>query len=786
MSKSALYRHPADCNPLDTEKVPAERLETAFPVRSAPQGNWPWVRLLLYYGGAVFLSFAWMMFRFPGFHTTPPGMMLIVLIGFTFFMAVVGRFESANARLILSWPLVVTMPHVVRWLIMQSSLNPGQMAFAYVLLLIGSFIYAGDAVRRHWVGLCTAGMTPKEVAREFRRKGKLPAGLKPRSGGFKAAVYSFLSYDPAGCKAKGVYRSQHGRTLRHMLLVAPTMLVEAVILQALVSNANSMQLDEAAIFLGCAVFLPALMMLFVCWVFLWDVADKGYALLKTQFTPHHWPKFVHDLQGSANRVEKESLYLARVAADGSPVLVPNSVLLNHAWIQGATGGGKTTMLAQILEQLIEQAITPVLIDNKGTSHELLWSAYAAVDRVKQSQGRDVPVYPITSTDGLPSYVLDIHDQPFWRDRSAREKASSILGMCGLNYPSVYGQDWFRDTAWAAIHHTAGKYPNIRSFYELGQRLDEELRYAKDWELSRRVKEAADHPKLMLDRVGLVDSVNFRPSFSQDVLKHAVNLESLFQTPSVLYCALPSEQDPVANPEIARMIQAAIFSTAAHLKQRPVKVIILNDEFQRMASRSVDLVIQQARSSGVGLVFANQTVTDLQLQDCDLASTLAGNTALRMWLKTPDSKGRELLVKKGGQYIEYMISRSRSVGGKSDVTTTSVCEHIVDRVSSGLIDQVDSSNQFFLDLTQNAGYAAYGSQMFVAEMSFHITQQEHAQRSQTGRWVSQQPGMIINGQHNIPPGPSPQSLTGPKPSSPSPGSVPLGPSSKPTLGRRRSA
>ena len=90
---------------------------------------------------------------------------------------------------------------------------------------------------------------------------------------------------------------------------------------------------------------------------------------------------------------------------------------------------------------------------------------------------------------------------------------------------------------------------------------------------------------------------------------------------------------------------------------------------------------------------------------------------------------------------------------------------MDRVSTALIDSVNSNmGQYFLRITENAGYCVFGSQMFVANMDFHTTKEEFDRRSKAP-WPKVKPGMLINGQHRPPGGAPPQSSLAPNPSTP---------------------
>ncbi len=97
-----------------------------------------------------------------------------------------------------------------------------------------------------------------------------------------------------------------------------------------------------------------------------------------------------------------------------------------------------------------------------------------------------------------------------------------------------------------------------------------------------------------------------------------------------------------------------------------------------------------------------------------------------------------------------------------------------RISSGLVDKVNSTvNQYFLRITDDAGYAAYGGQTFVAVMDYHTTQEEYERRV-AAPWPAATPGMLINGEHRPASGPPGAALLGPQPPE-----KPKGPTRKPT-------
>ncbi|WP_425395430.1 hypothetical protein [Aeoliella sp.] len=757
MSKEDLYRVAADGNPTRIDKLPTQRLSFEFPITTKL--------------------------------TTPPklrsfftGLFCVSILAFLLPLAL--HFDALIAGIIVAYFILGYLVRTYRrigtkvaartgtvFLLTYFSLLMSYKSEAQVHLLLfpatlAYSIYVALLFRKHWIYRASCGILPKELVRNFRVTATLPAGVssKPTVPAFLAALRSWISYDPHDSQALGVMKSPAGDAQSRVAASSALAVLWAGVLVSpetivFLSRGGEPLLVLLPFLLVMPVAIPLLLMAAVSE----GILGKAHALLDCQFEPKHWTPFIEQLHGSSNPTEAKSVFLGRVHGDGSPILYPADCLLRGGWIQGSPGSGKTLSVMQLQEQLIALGYSVVTLDLKATSDELLWSAHAAVERVQLRQGRHVPIYPFTPVHGEASYLFDLYSQPFWGARSPEEKASIMLGFFGLNGAQVYGESWYRDAAWTVKQHLTGKYPSLFSFHEAAEKLAEELQFAQEpWELSRQVKQDGEHPRLMLRRLGMVDALNARSTNSQEVLDRAIQLHRLFQVPTVLHCRLPAVTDPVGNPEIGRVILSSLFAAAAHTTDRSVKCVVFIDEFQRLTSRQLDLILQQARSQGIGIVLTNQSSADLVAVDPHMADTLAGNLALSAWIKATDSLGVEQVRKHGGQYIDFLYSKSVSNNSNGQQTNFTTTEHILDRVSTGLIDRVNSSrDQYFLRLTDDAGYTAYGGQMFVAQMGFHTaTAQDYIDRT-LAPWPSAVPGMLVNGAHRPSSGPPSSSLLGPK-------------------------
>lgn len=753
MSKQELYRDPADQNPINLKKVPKEPLGYLFPIETQSAFR------------PSFFSFLWQLYLAALLAVAFQLAMILEAYIVVFFLAlIVYRF--------LLWATDQILP-VSRWVLASAFVvgyvgffatnfgNPpaffGLLAFVSLCTMLVAALF-----RDHWVQRASCGMLSQKTIADFQNGGRLPPGMvrKPLVDSFSAAFSSWLTYDPRGCKSPGVLRVLTGTArTRTSLTFALVILWSSV---AVIFVAHTREFLLLPFLLLAAVFLPVVAM-FMGAV---PILGSAHALIESQFEPRNWRPFTRSLVKSKNVHIKQSLYLGRVLGDGAPINCPTSSLKLGGWIQGPPGSGKTLLLMQLLEQLIWQGVSVVSIDLKATSHELYWSAVDVAQAVQSDQDRHVPVQAFTPTHGKATCLFDLFSQPFWRSLSPEQQASCIIGIFGLNYPCVYPQDWFRDAAWFVQQLVTSKYPNIASFHEAAQHVAQELKFAQEpWELSRQVKEHGEHPRLILQRLGMADAMNRRPNYGSDILSNSIQLESLFHTPGVLHCSLPAVSDPVTNPEIGRVILNSLLHAGAHTKNPSVKVVVLIDEFQRMVSRSIDVVLQQARSSGVGVILTNQNSADLVAVDPNMPGTISGVTGLQAWIKATDSLGVQQVQTFGGQYIDHLYSKSVRNTRDGQETTFTASEHLLDRCSTGLIDRVNSTpNQFFLRLNDEDGYSRYGGQMMVVQSGYHLTEGEY--KDLVNRpWPGPTQGMLVNGQHRPPTNPPSSSLAGPNPPKP---------------------
>jgi hypothetical protein len=175
-----------------------------------------------------------------------------------------------------------------------------------------------------------------------------------------------------------------------------------------------------------------------------------------------------------------------------------------------------------------------------------------------------------------------------------------------------------------------------------------------------------------------------------------------------------------------LLAAATQTTRRH------QVYLVIDEFQRMIARNLEYMLQLARSMGVGVIIANQSMQDLKKSSMDLITPIESNCRYRQWFSVSSAEDRERLVKSSGETVDLLVSRSHSKnsnGGSS--SSVSYQEHVTTRLTTtDVLLASDHPKQSIVRISRGDGYAQYGGMPFILESNYHISEQEYERRKQT--------------------------------------------------------
>ena len=455
-----------------------------------------------------------------------------------------------------------------------------------------------------------------------------------------------------------------------------------------------------------------------------------------------WNEAVNANSSSKVPLHRNSIFLGKVAIDGSPVQIDRSLICQHVHFLGRTGSGKTSMgLVPMTEQLIIPADASVIaIDLKGDSLELLAAMESARQQTKKRLGKEMPLRVFSMKNDVHTFGFNPFLTKGWKKLSILERTDIVCSALGIDYGSEYGKAFFSACNAALIIAANQENPDAMSFRQLLQEVERILRSKESDQLLPEIKKNAAHAWFTLKRMSALDAINVTaPTLaSPDVLDHQIELSDFFVRPQLAYFQLPSTIAASAAPAIGRLVAQFLLLAGNHCP-RTNKVYLVIDEFQRMASDSLNQLFQMSRSLDIGLILANQSMSDLKAINKSLASSVEANCHVRQWFSVGDQAELEMLEKMFGTREELKYSHTASTNGSSVTTRW----EDVPRASSTDLQSISDDPQLsILSITgDRKGYGQYRGVPFVVRSEFHITSEEYDRRKKFA-WPSDLPGMMV--------------------------------------------
>ena len=441
---------------------------------------------------------------------------------------------------------------------------------------------------------------------------------------------------------------------------------------------------------------------------------------------------IKDVRRSPDLVERQSIYMGRVVRDGSSVLIPRTVFREHAHGLGDSGSGKTSLfLCPLIEQMVMWGDCSVIVlDLKADTLELLATLRSAAEAVRRERGIHLPLKFFSNQLGKSTFAFNPMTQPFWSNFDLLTKTDILCGATGLTYGTDYGQGYYSSANAAILYHTLKTFPFVNTFRDIAECIGVVITTAKKQELHPEIRKAGVHVHEVMKRLASCEALNVTDStgHSEEVVEQAIDLSRIFREPQLLYFHLSATLSPSGAPEIARL-KTYMTLAAATQTERKVPVFLFIDEFQRMVAGNLEYMLQLARSMGVGVILANQSMEDLKQSTINLIPPIEANCRMRQWFSVSSSDDQQRLINSSGLTVDRQRGASHSTkdnGGTS--VTYSATEQVVPRITiNDILLTSDHPFRSILRVGRGAGYAQYGGMPVIIESSFHISEEEYRRR-----------------------------------------------------------
>ncbi|MCB0324632.1 MAG: hypothetical protein KDD69_13715 [Bdellovibrionales bacterium] len=468
-----------------------------------------------------------------------------------------------------------------------------------------------------------------------------------------------------------------------------------------------------------------------------EALDRGATLDQTlTLDAAAWEQFVTLLQSSPVELEKKSFFLGLNAADGSPVTVPRSVFEEHAHFLGDSGSGKTALgLAPLISQMIRsQDCSVVIIDLKGDDPALLENARLEAERA------GLRFRWFTNELGKATYVFNPLLQRHLGELSLYQRTDLLTASLGLQYGTDYGRGFFSDANAELLYHALRARPETNSFVELANVLKQREPFLM---VSNQLKMAGSHLAAIVTRLASTEALNTRPGPDVDpaLLEAAIDMRQAFEEPQVIYFHLSSALGTATSAEIARMAMFSLLTSSKFVEGKRRQVFLIVDEFQRAVSNNLELFLQTARSMNIGVILANQSLSDLRKPGVDIVSTVRTNTRYRQLFAIGEMHDLQEAVYTSGETLLHSRGWSEALGltvlgGAGGIKSLSYSEVVSPRIRvNDLLLASDHPRQSVCHVRRGEGHAQFGGMPFILESTYHITPQEYTTRKEA-EWPKQ--------------------------------------------------
>ena len=452
-----------------------------------------------------------------------------------------------------------------------------------------------------------------------------------------------------------------------------------------------------------------------------------------------WQWYVDRVRGSVHVArdplrepvyEAGHLFLGVEPRFRTPAYLDERLLDAHCYIVGETGSGKTTLgIMPLLLQLLR--------GRKVSAEELSTLDADEVQHIRDNDGTTLPpAVVILDLKGetallhqVRSEALDSLHQPFQQPfrlfapspdavshyfnpfASFESEARSLISFCNLfldslslNHGEGYGRSYYtrqnRHLLFEVMAKTKPAPTNFEELYSaLRARWSKSGEFRDAFELVSTVHALTQYRKLLTTD----DQEVHNPG-------NCIHMRRVLEERQVAYFWLPAVLESIAVREIAKL---ALFSlvTAAIERQREGKprrdVYLVIDEFQRVVGENFRILLEQARSFGVHLILANQSIADLNTPEYDLRPAVRTNTRTKLYFSLSDPLDAAILSEGSGQELAWMTRWGTSQTGMSTTRMWQADSTLKPRLTTNdIFSTGDHPLDFLLHVSRGAGYTQY--------------------------------------------------------------------------------
>jgi len=317
----------------------------------------------------------------------------------------------------------------------------------------------------------------------------------------------------------------------------------------------------------------------------------------------------------------------------------------------------------------------------------------------------------------PSYYFNPFTALKRRAASLPQQTQQLLDGLGRNFGDDYARSYFTGIPRHHILSALKRFGTPTSFPHLHEML------VKSRPKGRRSHDTAD-----LEYI--VESFCFYPQLFTTAEQERtrpngiISFDRVLEDRQVVYFWLPAAEESIAVRDIGKFV---LFNYLSAAKERQDKrkeyrqAYLFVDEFQRLVGESLQIILEQARSYGIGVVLSNHSAAQLRTSSGkNLWPLIHGNTAATLHFGSVDRDELKMLSDLSGEVWRDSMRTSgatRSAGQSqswrdfSEQASVSLSESRTEELGPhmkihDLLNLFSEPQQFFLHVYRNVGLSCF--------------------------------------------------------------------------------
>lgn len=434
-----------------------------------------------------------------------------------------------------------------------------------------------------------------------------------------------------------------------------------------------------------------------------------------------------------------------------PVLLHEKLLAEHCYMVGDSGSGKTSQgLMPLLIQLIEghrdakgeQTACPpvVILDLKGDP--------ALFNLARDLAARRHADFRVCTNEfKKPTHGFNPFPSLDSKYRTDIQFCNILMDALSLNHGEGYGRGYYGRQSRSLLLAVMESLQNSDGVEQSGTTGRKKSRSSKRpasfadlYEQLKRVR--AENDRDFKDTLELLSTVHALTKYAalgmnapEEELKHAIHMPTVLEKGQVVYFYLPAAIESISAREIGKLALYCLL-TACIDRQRDKpderrQAYLIIDEFQRIAGENFRVILEQARSYGLSVTLANQSVADLQTADVDLRPTVRTNTRVKRFFSLTDPHDVRSMSEASGEELMYLRSWTVDANGPntemvaSAYNTRADSQGIKPRLMQNDIMAIsDHPLDSILQVSRGSGYTQFAGLPIPVRCTWPLTEQRY--------------------------------------------------------------